>query len=310
VVLAIGNPFGLSQTVTSGIVSALGRKNLRIADYSNFIQTDASINPGNSGGPLVDNGGRVVGINTAIVSRTGGNIGIGFAIPVNMAVDVLSRLAEHGEVERGYLGVMLGELTPDLAEGFGVEPEGVLVNDVLEDTPASKAGFQAGDIIVGYQGEEITGMGDLRLAVAGTEPGTQAEFEILRGGKEKTLTATIEKLPTEALASRTPSSRSVPSEFLSGVRIQNLDAATRANLGIPSDVKGVIVTQVDPNSNAAVAGLRQGEVITQVAGENVETVQEATQARRQAETDVLVLRVVNEQGPRFLAVELGEHNGG
>jgi len=305
VVLAIGNPFGLNQTVTTGIVSAIGRKNLDIVDYSNFIQTDASINPGNSGGALIDNRGRLVGINTAIFSRSGGNIGIGFAIPVNMAVNVLNRLSTDGEIQRGYLGVMLSDLTSELAEGFGVEARGALVNEVMEDTPAERAGFEPGDIIVGYQGREVTDMAELRLRVANTPPGTRAEFEILRNGQRKTLMAKIGRLSgKDQLASNNPWGRSQSDQFLPGVRISDLDRETRAYYRIPVDLRGVLVTRTKADSEAARAGLREGDVITSVAGQTVGSVREALAARRNLDTGVLVLRVANGHGSRFLAVEV------
>ena len=204
-VLAIGNPFGLSQTVTTGIVSALGRNNLSITDYGNFIQTDASINPGNSGGALIDNKGRVIGINTAIFSRSGGNQGIGFAIPINLAVDIMARLSADGQIERGYLGVMLTNLTPELAKGFGVEPEGALVNQIMADTPAADAGFEEGDVVVAYDGKPVKNMAELRMRVANTRPNSKVKFDIVRNGESKTLGVKIGLLPrSDELASVRP----------------------------------------------------------------------------------------------------------
>ena len=192
-VLAIGNPFGLSKTVTSGIVSAIGRTNLNITDggYENFIQTDASINPGNSGGALIDNRGNVVGINTAIFSRSGGNVGIGFAIPVNMAVDIADRLISDGSVERAYLGVMLGPLTTELAAALGVEQSGVLVNDVMPDTPAAKAGIENGDVITHFNGKAVNDVSKLRFSVGASRPGDSGEFTVIRDGKEKVINAEL-----------------------------------------------------------------------------------------------------------------------
>lgn len=305
-VLAIGSPFGLSQTVTTGIVSALKRANLNITEggYESFIQTDASINPGNSGGPLIDHQGRVVGINTAIFGRAGGNIGIGFAIPVNMAVDILDRLMTKGEVERGYLGLWLGDLTPDLAEGFGIEAKGVLVNEVQSDTPAAKAGFKSGDVVLSYQGQEVTDMADLRMRVANTPPGTQAKFDIMREGKPQTLTATIEKKPSdEQMASSRPGGQSGgrSQEFLPGVQITALTDEIRNQFNIPEDVKGVIIREVDPESAAAEAGLTQGNVIRMVGNRPVPSVADAMAAVREARKRVN-LYVYNGQISRYVTV--------
>lgn len=305
-VLAIGSPFGLSQTVTTGIVSALKRANLNITEggYESFIQTDASINPGNSGGPLIDHQGRVVGINTAIFGRAGGNIGIGFAIPINMAVDILDRLQTKGEVERGYLGLWLGELTPELAEGFGIEAKGVLVNEVQSGTPAAKAGFKSGDVVLTYQGQEVTDMSDLRMRVANTPPGTQAKFDIMREGKRQTITATIEKKPSdETIASSRqgglPGGR--PQEFLPGVQITGLTDEIRNQFNIPEEINGVIVREVDPNSAAAEAGLAQGNVIRMVGNRPVQSVNDAMNAVKDARKRVN-LYVFTGQISRYITV--------
>ncbi len=309
-VLAIGNPFGLDQTVTSGIVSALNRNNMNIAGYENFIQTDASINPGNSGGALIDHEGRVVGINTAIFSRVGGNIGIGFAIPANMTVDIIDRLQSKGTVERGYLGVMLGELTRDLAEGFGLpDQDCVLVQDVMDNTPASKAGFEAGDVIRSYQGKDITDMAELRMLVASTMPGSQAEFGIVRGGKERSLTAKIGLLPENPQLARSSSNGSQPQDnnvttFLDGVEIVSLTPEIKSRYRLSKEIKsGVLVTEVDANSAAGKAGLSAGDVITEVDRKPVTDVSEAKKALDAAKVDVLLLRVTNGEGSRFVAVE-------
>lgn len=305
VVLAIGNPFGLDQTVTSGIVSALGRRNLAIAGYENFIQTDASINPGNSGGPLIDTRGRVVGVSTAIVSHAdGGAIGIGFAIPVNMAVDILDQLLEDGEITRGFLGVKLSDLTPDLAEGFGVEPKGALVNEVMADTPAERAGLEPGDVIVRFDGHEVIEMSGLRLMVASTEPGSKATVEIIRDGKPHKLTVEIETLPAEVAGTRDLFLESPDSsqQLLDGVEISDLTMRIRMQFGIPDEIAGVVVTSIDPNSAAFRAGLREGEVILSVARQAVESVDEAIEACSDASAKVVLLQVVNGEGTRFVAV--------
>jgi serine protease Do len=308
-VLAIGSPFGLSQTVTTGIVSALKRSNLNITEggYESFIQTDASINPGNSGGPLIDHQGRVVGINTAIFGRAGGNIGIGFAIPINMAVEILDRLQTKGEVERGYLGIWLGELTPDLAEGFGIEAHGVLVNEVQPGTPAEKAGFKRGDVVLAYQGEEVNDVADLRMRVANTQPGTDAKFDILREGKRQTLTAKIEKKPAdENIASRRgeggPSGGGRSQEFLPGVQIVGLTDDLRSQFNIPAEVKGVVIREVDANSAAADAGLTQGSVIQAVGRREISSVADAVNALREVRGKKVVLYVYDGQISRYVTV--------
>ncbi len=301
-VLAIGNPFGLARTVTSGIVSAVGRNNLNIAGYENFIQTDASINPGNSGGALVDNRGHLVGINTAIFSKSGGNVGIGFAIPSKMVGMISEQLVTNGSVERGYLGVMLGELTPDLASAFGIDTEdGILVNDVMANTPAAQAGFEAGDVIVQLDGVPVKGMAELRLDVSRLAPDSTAEFTVMRDGKERVLKATIGRLTPETVAS----ARTAPGGgFLDGVELAELTPSIAQQLGYSSSAKGVVVSGVAPDSLAFEAGLREGDVITQVNRSNVTNIRDAIQAKASLkEGNVVLLKVVSEQGPRFLAVK-------
>jgi len=310
VVLAIGNPFGLDQTVTSGIVSAVGRDDLNITGYDNFIQTDASINPGNSGGALIDNRGRVIGINTAIFSRSGGNVGIGFAIPVNMAVDIADELISDGVIERGYVGVMLGELTPDLANALGLEEmRGVLVNDVLEDTPAERAGLQAGDVITAYDGTPVEEISKLRLRVGNTDPGETVALTLVRDGKTREVNLTIGKLEAGQVASvrgRNGGSQPAPASFLDGVTVTELTRMLRERYRVEQGVRGLLVTEVAPESAAAEAGLRPGEVITEVAGEPVETLAEARKLSRNAKSGTLLLRVAGRQGSRFLAVDITE----
>ncbi|MEW7984075.1 MAG: Do family serine endopeptidase [Candidatus Sedimenticola endophacoides] len=194
-VVAIGNPFGLSHTLTVGVVSAKGRTSVGINDYEDFIQTDAAINPGNSGGPLVNLDGEVVGINTAIFSRSGGYMGVGFAIPSNLAKAIANQLIEHGEVTRGYLGIVIQQLTPDLAESFDIDSgKGILVAQVSEDSPAEKAGLRQGDVIVEYRGEPVSDVGGFRNRVSLTAPGSTETVTVLRGGKRKTLQVTIGRL--------------------------------------------------------------------------------------------------------------------
>ena len=204
-VLAIGNPFGLSETVTAGIVSALGRV-IGQGPYDNFIQTDASINPGNSGGPLIDMHGQVVGINAAIFSQSGGNIGIGFAIPIRSVKSVLEQLKTHGKVIRGWLGVAIQDVTPELAQSFGLKKaQGALVADVTSDSPAARAGLERGDIIINYDGTDIDEAHQLPVLVADTKIGKSVSITVLRNGEKKTLHATVAEMPAHLTASGTPS---------------------------------------------------------------------------------------------------------
>jgi serine protease Do len=260
-VLAIGNPFGFEQTVTAGIVSGKGR-HLGGTPYENFIQTDASINPGNSGGPLFDTNGRMVGINTAIYSRSGGNIGIGFAIPINMAKNVIDQLKAHGKVERGWLGVMIQQVTQELADQFKLErPMGGLVGEVSPGSPADKGGIKAGDIIVTFQGKEISQMNALPSMVAQTPIGTKAEIGIIRQGMKKTVTVEIAKLDEElAVAGATPGSST---EQTMGLTVQELTPALAQSMNIKVS-SGLIIVNVEPDSAAAEAGLRQGDLLLEM----------------------------------------------
>jgi serine protease Do len=257
-VMAIGNPFGLSNTVTSGIVSAKGRM-IGAGPYDDFIQTDASINPGNSGGPLYNMAGEVVGINTAIFSQSGGNIGIGFAIPVNLVKNLVPELETKGTVTRGWLGVSVQPITPDLARSFGLDKErGALVGDVVAQGPAAKAGIKRGDVIVSYDGKKVDQSVTLPGLVATTPVGKTVPVEILRGGKSQTLNVAISKLndPTVAL-----NPQQEKSEW--GLAMQNIRPEERRQMNLKGD-DGVLVTSVVPNSPAQNAGIQAGDVILQV----------------------------------------------
>jgi serine protease Do len=261
VVLAVGNPFGLNQTVTMGIVSALGRANVGIADYEDFIQTDAAINPGNSGGALVNVRGEVVGINTAIYSTSGGYQGIGFAIPSNMVKSIMESLITRGKVVRGWLGVSIQKVTPELAKQFDLKDEiGALVGDVVEDGPAEKAGLQRGDIIVEYDGKKIEEPNLLRNMVANTLPGEQHMIKVLRDGKARTLTIIIGELPSDA---QQPVEAGDFQNALKGVSVQDMNPELAKRLKVPDKIKGVIVSDIEESSIAAGA-LMQGDVIQEV----------------------------------------------
>ncbi|GBE05681.1 putative periplasmic serine endoprotease DegP-like precursor [bacterium BMS3Abin10] len=259
VVIAIGNPFALSHTITMGIVSAIGRSNVGIADYENFIQTDAAINPGNSGGALVNTNGELIGINTAIFSKNGGYMGIGFAIPSSMAKSVMDSIIKHGKVIRGWLGVSIQNMTPDLAEQFDLKEEkGTLVSDVVEDSPAEKAGFKRGDLIIAYDGKNVDDSTALRNMVAGTLPDTTVKVKIIREGKEKTLTVTIGKL-SEAVVTAKSEYRNA----MKGVHVQDLNPEIRMSLDIPGKVEGVVVTNIEMDSPAFQA-LERNDVIQEI----------------------------------------------
>ena len=301
-VLAIGSPMELDQTVTAGIISAKGRANLQIADYEDFIQTDAAINPGNSGGPLVNLRGEVIGINTAIASRTGGNMGIGFAIPANMVRNVMDAIVKEGTVNRGWLGVAIGELDKDLAESFNYDStDGVLINDVLADGPAAKAGLQAGDIIVSLNGQEVSDVHDLRNDVAALAPGTTAELVVARNGNERTVRVKIGQLTDENLqaAVRSPSSAS-PSESAEelGLTVMGLTPDLATQLGYEEDVQGVVITEVEPASIAARAGLTAEDVITRVGDTPVKSVADFRRATREVDVEDGVRMQVMRDGVR------------
>lgn len=269
IVLAVGNPFGLNQTITMGIVSAVGRANVGIAEYEDFIQTDAAINPGNSGGALVNARGELVGINTAIFSTTGGYQGIGFAIPSNMAKVVMKSLVEKGKVIRGWLGVSIQAITPELAQQFKLKKDyGTLVADVVEGGPAEKSGLMRGDVIIEFDGKEVNEPFQLRNMVANTPPGETKPMKIIREGEVKTLQVTIGDLPVET--------EKIPSEYenaLRGVLVQNLTPEISRQLNLPEKMRGVVVANIEEGSPAESA-LMPGDVILEIdrkAVANVET---------------------------------------
>jgi serine protease Do len=271
-VLAIGYPFGVGQTVTKGIVSALGRElrlgQLRDVTESNFIQTDAAINPGNSGGALIDVHGKMVGINTAILSRTGENLGIGFAIPIKLARRIMDSIIEHGRVIRGYLGVMPQTVSREIAESFGLdEPEGVIITEVIEGTAADKAGLKRDDIILTYDGEKVESDSHLRRIVSATNPGEEVEIEIWREGKRKKLDVEIDERPDaeENLAEM----KDEFSTLFVGVSMETLNDYYRQQLELPSNMKGIIITEIDEGSVAYESGLRKGDVILEINREVV-----------------------------------------
>ncbi|MDH4232424.1 MAG: DegQ family serine endoprotease [Nitrospirota bacterium] len=262
VVLAVGNPYGLNQTVTMGIVSAMGRANVGIADYEDFIQTDAAINPGNSGGALVNVKGELVGINTAIYSTTGGYQGIGFAIPSNMVKSVMASLIKKGKVVRGWLGVSIQPITPELAKQFSLKEDiGALVGDVVENSPAEKAGMKRGDVIIEYDGRKIEEPNALRNMVANTSPGGEHEVKIIRNNQPLSLKVTVGELPVEEQGEVV--SAAVYENVMKGVTVQDLTPEIEKKLKIPGRIKGVVVTDVSEESPAA-GVLAPGDVIQEV----------------------------------------------
>lgn len=270
IVLAVGNPFGLNQTVTMGIVSAVGRANVGIADYEDFIQTDAAINPGNSGGALVNVRGELVGINTAIFSTSGGYQGVGFAIPSNMVKSIMDSLVSKGKVIRGWLGVSIQSITPELAKQFNLKGEkGVLVSDVSENGPAEKAGLKRGDIIVEYDGKRTDEPNQFRNMVANTSPGEEHSLKVLRNDEVITLKATIGELPADMQQAEAGAYENA----LRGISVQDMTADIARKLNLPARVKGVIVNDVDENSPAA-GVLAQGDVIQEINRKKVGSVKE------------------------------------
>jgi serine protease Do len=259
VVIAIGNPFGLNQTITMGIVSATGRSNVGISAYEDFIQTDAAINPGNSGGALVNTDGELVGINTAIFSTSGGYMGIGFAIPSDMADSVAQSIIKYGKVIRGWLGISIQDITPDLAKSLSISQEhGALVTDVMKGSPAEKAGFTRGDLIVEFDGQQVDNTTNLRNMAANTAPGKKVEVKVIRDGKEVSLTVKIGEMPETKVAKTVERHNA-----LMGVSVQDITSAERDSLGLPHTVKGVIVTEVGESSPAS-GVLAKKDVIVEI----------------------------------------------
>jgi serine protease Do len=295
-VLAIGSPFGLQQTVTAGIISAKGRS-IGQGPFDDFLQTDAAINPGNSGGPLVNMSGEVVGINSAILSRTGGNVGIGFSIPVNMAKRIYAELAAKGKVTRGWLGVSIQPLTPDLAKGFGLkEPSGVLISDVVQDSPAAAAGVTSGDIIIEFDKKKVDSPQALQKVVASTQPGHAVPLKVWRDKAEKTLEIKIGETPDDNVALKSTNK----GKSLLGLDVRPItpELARQLNLRNP---EGVIVFAVDEDSAAAEAGLQRGDVIREVNRQRVRSLPDFEKATKDVKEGDRVT-VLLQRGPQSLYV--------
>jgi serine protease Do len=303
-VLAIGAPFGLEQTVTAGIISAKGRTSIDddTSKYEDFLQTDAAINPGNSGGPLVNLRGEVIGINTAIASRVGQYSGVGFAIPINMARGITPTLIEGGTVSRGRLGVVIQNLDEDLARQFGLpDTRGALVSQVEQDSAADRAGIKAGDVIVRYQGTRVEDTRQLRNRVAATSPGTKAEIIVIRNGKERACTAQIGELTAARVAGSDEDETATAESF--GLTVEPLTAEKARELDFKGE-RGVVITTVEDDSPAGSAGLRPGELITEINRRPVTGIDEYRDALAKAkDTDSVLLLVKSQAGTRFVILK-------
>ncbi len=294
VVLAMGSPFGLKQTVTMGIVSARGRTGLGIEDYEDFIQTDASINPGNSGGALLNTRGELIGINTAILANNGGNQGVGFAIPANLAHSVMTQVMEHGKVVRGYLGLLPQDITPAMAQALhSKQTEGVLIGDVTAGTPAAAAGLQRGDVILDLNGQKVNDSNQLRMKVSLTPPGTTVQLKVLHDGSEKDVAVKLAEMPANLGGSAEKSE-------------EGSNGATSALEGVSVEAAkdhGVTVTDVDQGSPAAAAGLREGDTILEVNRASVSSVADFDKAMRNVSNGATLLLVKRGENTFYVAVQ-------
>lgn len=311
VVLALGNPFGVGQTVTSGIVSALGRSGLGFNGYEDFIQTDAAINPGNSGGALIDVEGRLVGINTAIISRSGGNQGIGFAVPINLARNVLERLVSGGKVTRGYLGIVPQDIDADLAKQFKLpSASGALIGDVLPDAPAAKAGLKSGDVIVAINGKPIEDAHSLQLMISQISPGTAVTVKLIRNSLNKTFTVTLAELPGSEIATGDQDNSDGSTgmaDALDGVTVADLEPQVREQLRVPASIHGALVAEVNSDSNSADAGLQANDLIVEINRQPVTSAEDAVRLCKAARGEQILVKVWrragNFAGTRYLSVD-------
>ena len=291
IVLAVGNPYGLNQTVTMGIVSAIGRANVGVADYEDFIQTDAAINPGNSGGALVNARGELVGINTAIFSTSGGYQGIGFAIPSNMIKSIMDSLMKKGKVVRGWLGVSIQKITPELSKQFNVNGDsGVLVSDAVENSPAEKAGIRRGDIIIEYDGKKTDEPSQIRNMVANTLPGEERTLTILRDGKQLSIKATIGEVPSDLQGG--------PGDYqsvLKGIGVQEITPELAKKMNIPARMQGVVINDIDESSPAA-GILTQGDVVQEINRKQISNLKEFQEIASKIKKDEGVLLLIFRNG--------------
>lgn len=277
VVFAIGNPFGVGLSVSQGIISAQHKDSIGINEYENFIQTDASINPGNSGGALVDSRGALIGINSAIITRSGGNNGIGFAIEVGMVENIAKKLIESGSVERGYLGVSIGDMTKEIKKLYSHQ-KGALLIDVLKDSPAAEAGLRRGDLITSLDGKRVKNAAELKNMIGMYKPGTRVKVELERDKKTKSYFV--------SLADMNENGHADSGTLFEGLGLENLDDKYRYRLRIPDDVQGVLVTEVDPESEAAKQGIRPGDVIVQLEQKPVDSVGALSKALKKSKDEL------------------------
>ena len=299
IVLAVGNPFGLNQTITMGIVSAVGRSNIGLADFEDFIQTDAAINPGNSGGALVNTNAELVGINTAIFSTSGGYMGIGFAIPSDMAKTVMDSIIKHGKVIRGWMGVSIQNLTPELAKSLGIkEAEGALVSGVEKGSPADKAGLKRGDLVIELSGKKVVDSTSLRNMVSASAPGTKLDVKIIRDGKEQTIPITLGEFKEKKVIKKTEYNN-----VLRGITVQEITQSLRDKLNLPDNLNGVVVTDVSSDSPAQ-GLLQQGDVVQEVNREAIQSAQDYDQAvGKIGDKDAVLLLIYREGGSLYLTIK-------
>jgi serine protease Do len=311
IVLAVGNPFGLRQKVTMGIISALGRGGMGIVDYENFIQTDAAINMGNSGGALVDIKGELLGINTAIFSRSCGNQGVGFAIPANLARDVMQSLREKGRVVRGYIGASVQPLTPELAEAMKLkaQPTGALVGEVAPKSPLENSGIKTGDVITAVNGKKVSDARELRLMIGSMAPGTKVQIEVNREGQKKMFGVELAEMPAGATeegpeASPEESAQPEKTTVFGGVAVADITDDIRTALNLPKDVQGAVIAEIDADSPAGKAGLREGDVIQEVNKQPVKNAKDLVVISKKLKAnEKILLRVYSQGRSGYVALE-------
>ena len=302
IVFAIGNPFGLNQTVTRGVISAVGRANVGIADYEDFIQTDAAINPGNSGGALVNARGELIGINTAILSRTGGYQGIGFAVPSSMARQVMDSLVKYKKVVRGWLGVSIQDVTSDLADEFGVKDlKGALVSGVMKKSPADKAGIKQGDVILQYNGKVVEDTGHLRNMVSQTPVGTAVKVKLQRAKKEVDVEVVVAELPkklSEAASREEESDDNNENQegFLMGLVVRPLTPDLAKRFGLDKNEKGIVVVNVDPGSKIYEGGIRPGDIILQINQKTIASLEDYKKSTSTIKKEERILLLIRRKG--------------
>ncbi len=303
VVLAVGNPFGVGQTVTMGIVSATGRSDMGIVDYENFIQTDAAINPGNSGGALVNMHGELVGINTAILSRSGGSMGIGFAIPTNMAAPIIESLKTDGQVSRGWLGVRIQELDSDLKDALGLQgKDGVLIADVEKGSPAEKGGLRSGDVVTHVGKNAVSSAGQFRNLIASSGAAAKVELTLIRDEKKRELTISLGQIPGETETPKLTPKDSDEGSEVEGLALRSLDDNLRRRLQVPADVDGAVIVRVSPGSREERAELRPGDVILEINRNPVKGAEEAKK-RYSAASGTKLLRILRGGSRLFVVVK-------